>query len=74
MSSHTLHLIMIPQRWRGSDYYYIFICKYPNCYAAAQIRGDSNPRQSVQLHQTGTFWTLYQLSYSAAAKFKKLVY
>ena len=33
---------------------------------------DSNPRQSVELHQTGTFRTLYQLSYSAAAGMKRL--
>ena len=28
---------------------------------------DSNPRQSVELHQTGTFRMLYRLSYIAAA-------
>ena len=28
---------------------------------------DSNPRQSEELHQTGTFWTLYRLSHGAAA-------
>ena len=35
----------------------------------------SNPRQSVELHQTGTFRTLYRLSYSAAANFQiKLIW
>ena len=33
---------------------------------------DSIPRQSVELHQTGTFRTLYRLSYSAAAICYKL--
>ena len=33
---------------------------------------DSIPRQSVDLHQTGTFRTLYRLSYSAAAICYKL--
>ena len=28
---------------------------------------DSNPCQSEELHQTGTFWTLYRLSHGAAA-------
>ena len=32
-----------------------------------------NSRQSVELHQTGTFPTLYRLSYTAAAKTDMLV-
>ena len=56
--SRTSHLILrSPHRWRGLDY-------FPNSSASRE----SNPRQSVKLHQTATFRTLYQLSYAAAAK------
>ena len=51
--------------WLGLLY-----ANFPNSYAAALIdvlSRESNPRQSVELHQNGTFWTLYRLNYTDAA-------
>ena len=63
----------IPHRWRGKDYFSLqkfYLLVTPMLRRKKRWDGlsrDLNPHQSVELHQTGTFRMLHQLSYSVAA-------